>query len=165
MPEVFELAGDFGRRELEAEKARLAKAVAAAEAKADMHRRARAPLRGISHGVQQREMFGGDLFTNPTMRRKRKSKKSTRTVKAVVCRKKGKCRHKSKVKAVHRRKPRRKTTSRRAARPASSGFFHAIKRPGHVDIYHVTKGKPEFVTCLKSWELAAWAKRKGIAIK
>lgn len=91
---------------------------------------------------------------------RRKKRKSTRTVKRVVCRKKGKCRHKAPVRA--KTKP-RKAAPRRATAPA--GFFHAIKRLGHVDIYHVSKGKPEFVTCLRNWELAAWAKRKGIVIK
>jgi len=89
--------------------------------------------------------------------------KRTRTVKPVICRKRGKCRHKPKAKA---RSVKRTASKRRTVRRvAPQGFFHAIKRTGHVEIYHVSKGKPEFVTCLKSWEFAAWAKRKGIVIK
>lgn len=145
-PEIFELAGDFGRREMQLEKAKIEKALAAQEAKADMLRKARAPLSGKSHGVQQREMFGGDLFTNPKMKRKNKRTRSRTTPKSSQ---------------------KRAAPSLRAAKRAASpsGFYHAIKQRGHVDVYWVTKGKPTFVQSLKPWELEEWAKRKGIAIK
>ncbi len=215
MAEIFELSRDFGRKEMDAEKARIEKALAAQEAKADMHRRAKAPLSGKSHGVQQREMFGGDLFTNPM---KQRPKPTTAQVAAMFgvpidrvrahyasnatdlrrfARKAGSGKYRGKTAkewalfAEHaerqsrtnplkrtkarkrsRTKPKRskparvrsrKTTKRRSIAPV--GFFHAIKQRGHIDIYHVLRGKPEFVTCLKPWELASWAKRKGIAIK
>lgn len=148
--QVFTLEGNVGRRQLEAERKKLEAAAAAAEAKADMFARARAPLTGKSHGVQQRELFGGDLFTNP--RRKQKLARRKRRVSRRP-------RHK-------RRAGPSGSSHRRNRRAAPRAVFHAFAHDRRFDIYRLTASGAKLVARnVRSSALKTWAKKQGATIK
>lgn len=152
-PEVFTLEGNIGRHQLEAERKKLEAAAAAAEAKAAMFAKARAPLTGKSHGVQQRELFGGDLFTNP-----RKKKRGTPKRRPPPRRKQRPSRQKRRAPTTART-PRQK---RRAARVV----FHAFAHDRKFDIYRLTSTGAKLVARnVTASSLKSWAKKAGATIK